>query len=356
MVYINPVNIIHLLMLSYNYDGKQITQNNPREIELHDVIKNLIDTSIQDTNYVVETIDALEFEDMDRPHVSEIAIEGEPASSYDLEDVEEEYEETCALEDGNITPDYKRKAVEYWTAPQSHRRSLSSVQKMFKKVTSTRQLYRWKKYVEKGGTNRGKWLEIAKHVLCKFSAAMDQNGIVHDVDLRQWALEANAIVQLEGFKASKSWITQFKKYNGITSRKITKFVGRTYGQEKEDLQTIATNFVNSVKPYIETCGAENVYNADESGFNLELHSGRTLTYKGAKAVACTVQSVGSTTHSYTILPIISAAGKLISPVLIVFKEAGGKFGPKVRENLFRVCIIKLTLCSIPIVQIIFCFY
>lgn len=59
----------------------------------------------------METIDTLEFEDMDRSHVSEIAVEGAPASSYYLEDNQEEYEERCALGDCNITPDCKRKPV-----------------------------------------------------------------------------------------------------------------------------------------------------------------------------------------------------------------------------------------------------
>lgn len=90
----------------------------------------------------------------------------------------------------------------------------------------------------------------------------------------------------------------------IISQNITKFVGRRYGLE--DLQTMATSFVNSVKLYIESCRTENVYNADESGFNLKLHSGRTLSCKRGKTVACIAQSVGSITQSYTIVPIISA--------------------------------------------------
>jgi len=48
-----------------------------------------------------------------------------------------------------------------------------------------------------------------------------------------------------------------------------------------------------------------------------------------------VQSVSSTTHSYTIQPIISCSGNLLSPLFIVLKEADGKFGPRVEENLFR---------------------
>jgi len=40
-----------------------------------------------------------------------------------------------------------------------------------------------------------------------------------------------------------------------------------------------------------------MYNADESGFNLEIHSGRTLAKSGVKTVEAIVQSVSSTTHN-----------------------------------------------------------
>lgn len=340
MVHINPSNIIRLLIITYNYSEKQLTDNesNPHELELHDAIKNIIDTAVRETSFVFETDSRLEFEDMVRPHFTEIADENEPSSSFDLENVEEQYEETCGLEDGNIDPDYKRQAVEFWRSGKQKRRNVSSVQSKFKKVRTALQLYRWEKYLQRGGTHKEKLLEIAEYVLCNFAKSMDQNAIVHDIDIRRWALEANAKVNLENFKASRHWILQFKQRNGIVSRKITKFVGRSYRQDKADLETIAKDFIASVKPYIGKCGADNVYNADESGFNLELHAGRTLTYKGGKTVECAVQSVTSTTHSYTVLPLISAAGKLVSPLLIVFKEAGGTFGPRVREHLFQVNI------------------
>jgi len=48
-----------------------------------------------------------------------------------------------------------------------------------------------------------------------------------------------------------------------------------------------------------------------------------------------VQSLASTTHSYTIQPIISCDGNLLSSLFIVLKEANDRFGPRVEENLFR---------------------
>jgi len=93
--------------------------------------------------------------------------------------------------------------------------------------------------------------------------------------------------------------------------------------------------VKTVKSHIDVIGEGSTYNADESGFNLEIHSGRTLANMGAKTIEATIQSLSSISHSYTIMPIISANGSLLSPLYIVLKEITGSFGPRVEETLFR---------------------
>jgi len=75
-------------------------------------------------------------------------------------------------------------------------------------------------------------------------------------------------------------------------------------------------FIENVKYYIERYGIENVYNSDQSGFQLELHAGRTLVEKSVKKVEFVAQSTSAITHSYTIQPIISANGRLLSPLFI----------------------------------------
>ena len=97
----------------------------------------------------------------------------------------------------------------------------------------------------------------------------------------------------------------------------------------------AKNFVNDVKPYTTQYGTENVYNSDQSGFKLEMHSGRTLAIEVIRQVECVVQSIFSTTHSYTVQPTISADGKFQSPLYLVLKEPSGKFGPIVQETMFQ---------------------
>lgn len=53
-----------------------------------------------------------------------------------------------------------------------------------------------------------------------------------------------------------------------------------------------------------TIGEESFYNADESGFNLKMHSGRTLSAVRTKTIVTTVHSLSSMTHSYTIMPTV----------------------------------------------------
>jgi len=70
-------------------------------------------------------------------------------------------------------------------------------------------------------------------------------------------------------------------------------------EDSVNLQKTTNDFLNTVKPLIEQFGSENIY-SDQSGFQLEIHSGRSLFNQGIKKVQRVVQSVASTTHSYTI--------------------------------------------------------
>jgi len=51
---------------------------------------------------------------------------------------------------------------------------------------------------------------------------------------------------------------------------------------KEVLQTDSNRFIKNVQYYIDLYEIENVYNSDQSGFQLELHTGRTLAEKDKK--------------------------------------------------------------------------
>ncbi|KYN10456.1 hypothetical protein ALC57_17407, partial [Trachymyrmex cornetzi] len=72
----------------------------------------------------------------------------------------------------------------------------------------------------------------------------------------------------------------FKIARQIVSRKVTKFITKKALMSKEASQADSDRFIENVKYYIDRYGIENVYNSDQSGFQLELHAGRTLAQKG----------------------------------------------------------------------------
>jgi len=86
------------------------------------------------------------------------------------------------------------------------------------------------------------------------------------------------------FKASKTWVKRFKIEHDIVSQEITKFVTRKSLLSKQDLENKCDTFIENVKYYIHQYGQENIYNSNQSGFQLELHSGRILAHKGIKKV------------------------------------------------------------------------
>ena len=224
--------------------------------------------------------------------------------------------------DDDIDPEYKRKAVSFWKQGVKKYRKLSTVQHNFRLMSSELQLRRWAIKIETAGNKREVLMRVSEYVLNKFRSAVNTGRIVHDRDLRRWALKA---YNDEGnknilFKASRSWVHNFKKAHHIVSRKITKFVTRKTLEDDEKLKTIAQNFVQEVKPLVKEYGLDNVYNSNESGFQLEIHSGRSLACKGQKKVEYVVQSVSSATHSYTLQLTVTANGRLLSPLFIVLKE------------------------------------
>lgn len=78
-----------------------------------------------------------------------------------------------------------------------------------------------------------------------------------------------------------------------------------------------------------------IFNTDQSGFNLELLSRRTLEVKGTKKVISTIRSKPSATHSYTVQFLISASGELKAPLFMIMQEQGGRFGERVQQTMFR---------------------
>lgn len=102
-----------------------------------------------------------------------------------------------------------------------------------------------------------------------------------------------------------------------------------------DVSATVNAFRIETKNKISKYAAHEVFNSDQSGFNIEQLSGRTLAERGSADVISSIRQSFSMTHSYTIQPLISSNGELKQPLFIVLQEKDGSFGPLVTANLFR---------------------
>ncbi|GAU90233.1 hypothetical protein RvY_02681 [Ramazzottius varieornatus] len=195
--------------------------------------------------------------------------------------------------------DHEKRALQFWSnAITKKRRSLSSVQVLFKKVTSVRQLNEWERQVEDGGSRIDKLKALRLVTGRQFFFSKQKPHVVKDIDIRRWAVTANREIGLPGFVASSYWgrlserfvvnipqLTNWRfRYYSICDRKITKFVTEKYLQEEPDRKKSADECVALVRSRIQAYGLDCLWNADQSGFEYEMRPGRTLDLMGAKHV------------------------------------------------------------------------
>ena len=129
--------------------------------------------------------------------------------------------------------------------------------------------------------------------------------------------------------------TPFKKSYGITSREITKFVTKVTLEDDSKTQRKALEFTREINQFKSEQGIEHgrVWNTDQSGFNYEMTSARTLSIRGERDTQGLVQSMNAMTHSYTLQVLISNEGKLAPKLFLCLQEPGGQFGPTVSRQL-----------------------
>ncbi len=118
------------------------------------------------------------------------------------------------------------------------------------------------------------------------SRARNNFLIIHDCDLQRWAKNKARELDFE-FKASNSWLSRFKKRNGIVSRKVTKIVSTSYVQDQETKQSI-NEFLNNSKQVMQSFDESNTFNSDQSGFNYILTSSHTLSEEDERVTLSSV--------------------------------------------------------------------
>ena len=186
--------------------------------------------------------------------------------------------------------------------------------------------------------------QVDAAVLATFTETRSKMLPVHDSDLAKWALETANKIGLQ-FLASKKWIYNFKRRHELVSRKVTKVHSSSKMVAAAKILEATNTFRNEVLAESPKYSPQLVFNTDQSGFQYEFYSTRTLSFKGEKDTPITVKSMNKTTHSYSIQPTLGLDGKLHGPLYLCLQEIGGRMGTRVKETYFRAPIVEVTCSS-----------
>ena len=139
-----------------------------------------------------------------------------------------------------LTLDQMRKIVEEY-----EKYGLKYILNRYKKLKSDhKKFYRMKNFVESCGNRPSKINELKNGLYTKFINQRTRLASIHDWNLEIWAKEINADLKIENFKASHSFIHNFKKKYRISSRKITKFYTKKRELTKKKYTTMRCHLLN----------------------------------------------------------------------------------------------------------------
>ena len=183
-------------------------------------------------SYDIETKESLEIAD-DKSHHSE-----------EIQAISDEF--ISDTECGKYSLEYMKKVVDY-TRPGI---SFTTIQHAFPRVKDRKQLHRFRDYVERNGNRFQKLQRIETFIINKFRDARQKSLPIHDLDIRRWARIQAKNENFNNFMTSATWLFSFKQRNGITSRKITKFVSTRENIDKMEIRQKAEKFIVDFKRLI----------------------------------------------------------------------------------------------------------
>lgn len=220
--------------------------------------------------------------------------------------------------------------------------------KKFSEITGRHSLPKFRRQIAKG-TRIEKYRQINKHTLAQIQEARKTHKILRASHIRTFALQKYIEMNDPSFtfKASKGWLSKFKKRFKISSRQITRLVSKREIRDETQIQAAAKSFQEDIINTSASYDPDQVFNTDQCGFQYEITSARTYTFKGEKQVFGYAQSPKNLcTHSYTVQYIISMAGFIKGNVFVCLQESTGKLGPRVKQEVEAYLPPNVTLtCS-----------
>ena len=126
---------------------------------------------------------------------------------------------------------------------------------------------------------------------------------------------------------------------------FSQIVTKRSTEDQVTIRASVDQFVANVCKHWSKYELNEVVNTDQSGIELELHSTRTLSYKGEKVTVASVRSTNATTHSYKVQSTITLDGHLLSPMYLCLKEPKGYISKNIRSHLFKTSNVVVACTS-----------
>jgi len=347
-------NLLYLTQTEYGYEHSAITTD---EIfaskQLFEVLKSFKDSYFSelhsyDTLELADEYDELTDDEESNDKYEETTDQGED-SDNEADDYNEN--EHCDIKN-HFTLEEMENIIE-WVDEHPNAR-FATISHRFRKIKSMKYISRFRKYIENTGTKLEKLKQIKEFMFNEFYLKRTiEKEAVHDNDLELYAIQKARELDWDTFKASKSFINTFKRENGISSRRYNKLVTRIKSNRKvcslngnklllavkkyilSNLHNIldARNWVESKRTLISKYSSDQILNSDHCSFQKEYVSPRTLSFTGERTTEVAIKKKHNVTHTYTVQPVTSAAGRLLNKFLLILQEKDDEFGKIVEKNM-----------------------
>lgn len=232
--------------------------------------------------------------------------------------------------------EYLHKAWVFWRSAKKERRTLAQVHNRYSRVTSVRQLERYEALVSTETDLQNALTRIGDSCHARFMENWNNGKITRGRIIRNWALQLKQELFPDiNFQASKKWLSKWQKDYCVSVRAISGWVTKKSVEDTDKRFASVDQFIRHVNRKIRDNHLDyaQVYNIDQSAIDRENHQQITLAPKGVKKVEMQCQSQAALTHLATIMPIISAAGKLMPVMFVQLAEGSGGL-PKTKP-IFR---------------------
>lgn len=191
----------------------------------------------------------------------------------------------------------------------------------------------FRKCVEEGGSHSMKIEEINRATMKDVNDILDQYLPLKTYMIKAFARGAAARNNAPWFKASRSWLTRFKKKNGLSSRKVTKKISRARIANSDNIEESIRKFRRDYTEAARHFNPRLIINIDQTGINYEESTERVVGRTGARDMYLRVDSLSRNTHSFTAQPILTRDGRLIGNLTLCMQERTPDFGPMVERRV-----------------------